>query len=219
MLYTPVVKNEKFNAYSTSPSGFGHSNKHTASVQHSAGGNHNSLLYQKSVNRTEQEHMNMRDSVKAESLLSTDRLHKILMNLSSPQSSRPMSRQEATNEKPEKVSISAGTQTGIQLIHEPQPFSTPRPLFVKSPVLTQSYAPPPNGSQTACKRTPKKMSIDGRKSPSNFCARRPGLYNPPKRIDSKRGSKRELFEVTDLDMKAKPRGNSSSNQTIPHASK
>lgn len=84
MLYTPVVKNEKFNAYSTSPPGFGHSNRHTSSVQHSAGGNHNSLLYQKSVNRTEQEHMNMRDSVKAESLLSTDRLHKILMNLSSP---------------------------------------------------------------------------------------------------------------------------------------
>ena len=53
MLYTPVVKNEKLNAYSTSPANLGYQNKHTASVQYSTGANHNSLLYQKSVNRTE----------------------------------------------------------------------------------------------------------------------------------------------------------------------
>ena len=65
------------------------------------------------------------------------------------------------------------------------------------------------------------MSIDGksRKSPTSFCARRPGLYNPPKKLESKRGSKHELFEINDLDMNAKPRGHSTNNQAIPHSSK
>ena len=54
-----------------------------------------------------------------------------------------------------------------------------------------------------------------RKSPTSFCARRPNLYDPKKKLSSKKSQKSELFEITDLDMDAKPRG--TSNKQIPHS--
>ena len=102
---------------------------------------------------------------------------------------------------------------------------TPRPLFLKSSILSQTRETQPYNQYsakkvplTSKKRSSKKMLFEGeqRKSPTSFCARRPNLYDPKKKLSSsKKSHKSELFEITDLDMDAKPRG--SSNKQIPHS--
>ena len=142
-VFTPVTNNEKY--YSPYNAG---RNAYTESMQFSHN-NSNSFMFHNTQQKSDINQNNGYTLQNEEQqLIQSQRLNQILQGLGQEHTSRTSlaqrpsigSEMQSQSSKCEKVSVSAATQTmtpqPIQIVEEPQQFMTPRPLFLKSSVLS-----------------------------------------------------------------------------------